>query len=468
MKTMKLAKVRIDHRPSDAMLSIGDDGFNHDSELAIGTNGTITLLYRITVTGDAGAGYAVTDENATWVGGAEMEGTLPDTGAAPGTEKAKIYVTKTFTADDIVNNRFVNTAADKASDETTDPSEVSESDYTKVTRTFHVEYLNGIDGTVLAEFDVPKGESTPLIGWNDWVNPVTKDLTFIALWAPNTGTEYTVEHYWQNADGTYADEPEQVVTLHGTTGEHVTAGTIAREHYTVGGVLPEADIAADGSTVLKVYYARASYTVTYENGVNGTVFENQTYSVIYESATPAFDGTPTRTGFNFVGWSPAVADIVTGTVTYVAQWQAEVPAPEDSTNGTTELADNPTLAPAPTPAPAPAAPAAAVATPVGPAISGAAPVADITVDDDANPLAAQPEVVIDDDENALAAFDTSSCWVHFWMFIGLAVSLIYGAAVALRRNKHTHDNNDFGKTILGKEENPEGAYLPRGARQMMQ
>ena len=65
------------------------------------------------------------------------------------------------------------------------------------------------------------------------------------------------------------------------------------------------------------------YTVTYTDGVeNEEVFADQVYSDLRkDSATPAFDGTPTRTGYTFAGWEPEVAETVTQTVTYVAKWE---------------------------------------------------------------------------------------------------------------------------------------------------
>lgn len=65
------------------------------------------------------------------------------------------------------------------------------------------------------------------------------------------------------------------------------------------------------------------YTVTYTDGVeNEEVFADQVYSDLRkDSATPAFNGTPTRTGYTFAGWEPEVAATVTQTVTYVAKWE---------------------------------------------------------------------------------------------------------------------------------------------------
>lgn len=65
------------------------------------------------------------------------------------------------------------------------------------------------------------------------------------------------------------------------------------------------------------------FTVTYTDGVDGAAFADQTYTVKEGGATPAFDGTPTREGYVFLGWEPKVAETVTGDATYVATWELE-------------------------------------------------------------------------------------------------------------------------------------------------
>ncbi len=69
------------------------------------------------------------------------------------------------------------------------------------------------------------------------------------------------------------------------------------------------------------------YTVTYKDGANGTVFADDVHSNLNaNAATPAFvGGTPTRTGYVFTGWNPAVAATVTGNATYTAVWEAAQP-----------------------------------------------------------------------------------------------------------------------------------------------
>ena len=66
-----------------------------------------------------------------------------------------------------------------------------------------------------------------------------------------------------------------------------------------------------------------TFTVTYTDGADGTVFPNQVYRNLPSgAATPAFNGTPERKGYTFAGWNPAVAGTVTADVTYAAQWEA--------------------------------------------------------------------------------------------------------------------------------------------------
>ena len=67
------------------------------------------------------------------------------------------------------------------------------------------------------------------------------------------------------------------------------------------------------------------YTVTYTDGVDGVeIFKDQVYADLTAgTATPKFNGTPTRVGYFFAGWNPAVTATVTGNVTYTASWKVD-------------------------------------------------------------------------------------------------------------------------------------------------
>lgn len=77
----------------------------------------------------------------------------------------------------------------------------------------------------------------------------------------------------------------------------------------------------NGWTNLYAVWEKNTYTVTYTDGVNSEAFADQVYTAKYEDATPAFEGTPTRADYKFLGWEPTVAETVTENATYVAQWE---------------------------------------------------------------------------------------------------------------------------------------------------
>lgn len=88
------------------------------------------------------------------------------------------------------------------------------------------------------------------------------------------------------------------------------------------------------------------YTVTYTDGVGEEVFKDQVYTNLRKGAdTPAFDGgTPTRKGYNFTNWLPAVAETVTEDATYTAQWTKDSSqwfnVKYDANGGTGTVSDN--------------------------------------------------------------------------------------------------------------------------------
>ncbi|MGC4020354.1 MAG: InlB B-repeat-containing protein [Muricomes sp.] len=79
----------------------------------------------------------------------------------------------------------------------------------------------------------------------------------------NGDTEYKVEHYLQNlsGDGYSLKDTEN---LKGTTGTEVAASAKDYPGFTFDGNIASGKVAGDGSLVLKLYYTRNSYQVSYE------------------------------------------------------------------------------------------------------------------------------------------------------------------------------------------------------------
>lgn len=143
-------------------------------------------------------------------------------------------------------------------------------------QTFTVTYKDGVAGKAFQDqsYTVPSGSATPafngtpyLAGYvfTDWApavaTTVTANATYIATWKLDT-----------NNNGKPDDEEER-------------------------------------------------YTVTYTDGAGGKAFADQVYpGLLSGTSTPKFDGTPVRSGYVFIGWSPVWSGTVTGNVTYTATW----------------------------------------------------------------------------------------------------------------------------------------------------
>ena len=108
-----LQKQRLTEAPDGVTVPAG---INYDNTVVfVGDNASnVTLLYKLIVTGTEGAAYKVTDENATWVGGDPLVGTIAD-----GKTEAVIYVAKTFTKGDVANGKLVNNATLESNDNNT-------------------------------------------------------------------------------------------------------------------------------------------------------------------------------------------------------------------------------------------------------------------------------------------------------------------------------------------------------------
>ena len=156
---------------------------------------------------------------------------------------------------------------------------------------------------------------------------VLTDLTMTPEAGGTTPSEkYTVTY----TDGVDSEEifKDQTYTVEAGKGTPAFNGTPARDGYKFTGWTPAV---ADTVTRNATYTAQwekltpvETFTVTYTDGVdNEEIFKDQTYTVESGKATPAFNGTPTRKGYTFAGWKPAVAATVTSNATYEATWKSD-------------------------------------------------------------------------------------------------------------------------------------------------
>ena len=97
----------------------------------------------------------------------------------------------------------------------------------------------------------------------------------------------------------------------------------------------------DNMTVYAQWKVNTTYTVTYKDGVDGAAFRDQTTTGLHSGdPTPAFSGTPTRSGYTFTGWQPSVAATVTDNAVYTAQWAKNSSSSGHSTRYTLHYESN--------------------------------------------------------------------------------------------------------------------------------
>ena len=113
---------------------------------------------------------------------------------------------------------------------------------------------------------------------------------------------------------------DQVLTLYWVT------NSLGKGSWKIKSTIPGSEYAGNITSavanLIKVNL-KLERTVVYTDGVSGEAFDNQTYTVRNGEATPVFTGTPTREGYNFLGWEPKVAEKVYEDATYTAQWEVK-------------------------------------------------------------------------------------------------------------------------------------------------
>ena len=166
--------------------------------------------------------------------------------------------------------------------------------------------------------------------WSNWSElPETmpaENITVTGSYSAATDTIYTVRHFLQNVeDDEYTEDAKAAQELRGTTGEPTSAQI---KNYPGFMVRPfhQDIIAANGSTVVKIYYDRNKYNITYQ--ITGEYFKAEKYAeqteVKYETPLSLIKDDMTKAGYVWSEWSelpkrmPAEDVTVTGSYSAAA------------------------------------------------------------------------------------------------------------------------------------------------------
>ncbi|WP_413523295.1 InlB B-repeat-containing protein [Lactococcus raffinolactis] len=131
-------------------------------------------------------------------------------------------------------------------------------------------------------------------------------------------------------DGTFrfyqTAAPNSEYDLTNSPGYDADAGSVVSASFTI-------DATNDPTgKIVTVKNTKYKFNITYTKGNHGDFNDNVFTGRVINSMTPSFSGTlgadgvspKGETGYTFTGWSPAVANTVTATVTYTAQWAPTV------------------------------------------------------------------------------------------------------------------------------------------------
>ena len=191
------------------------------------------------------------------------------------------------------------------------------------------------------EFNGYTGDGIGQDGNGNWCLTVRGGASYTAQWLPSRDIAYRVEHYVKRVGGEgyllYDGEGAVEYRYDGTTGQEITAAAIAAIvkldapglHYDQAATEAKnvgLTIGADGKTILKIYYDRAGYTVSFRE-TDGTLIDEKPY---VHGAKVAEPNAPVKQGYTFAGWFTDTAcenaysfnTKLTGSLTLYAKWVA--------------------------------------------------------------------------------------------------------------------------------------------------
>ena len=176
-------------------------------------------------------------------------------------------------------------------------------------RLYTVKFNTGAGSSVETQY-VPKGgfateptstrQGYTLVGWSyDFSTPITKNVIITAKWQANTDTPYKVEYYLENIEN---DEYTlvEIQNLRGTTATAVSAEKKEYDFYTLDteSSTIRANILADGTLVLRLYYLRDTHTIYNENPEAGKI----SLSGEFKHGEYVSLGATEYEGYEFLGW----------------------------------------------------------------------------------------------------------------------------------------------------------------------
>ena len=202
--------------------------------------------------------------------------------------------------------------------------------------TIHATVSTNFNAPIVAPETAPTRTGYDFLGWaksrdgspinGSLGNLTTEGDSYYAIWTPSE-RDYFVDYYIEDVDGTYVKADDFTVTRTGTVGATVSVTAEDKAQHIETGFVYDANasaltetgtIPAEGDLHLAIYISRVASTYksvvdgveTYLNA-DGTACADQSESgramIKYGTAISA-PADPTKEGFTFAGWTPAVGE----------------------------------------------------------------------------------------------------------------------------------------------------------------
>ena len=205
--------------------------------------------------------------------------------------------------------------------------------------------------------DAATAEFTDIASISNLSENNNAEITFYAVWVEGEPVDYTVEYYLQTEDLSSYKKSDNYKTLQNIANQEVSATPDSIEGFTFDEANNEnvtsGIVAEDGTLVLKLYYNRNKYTITFDKNNESATGEMEPQTFYYDVSATLSANSFTYTGHVFTGWaktadateadftdSNSVSNLVTennGNITLYAVWVEGEPASIDEL--TVKIAD---------------------------------------------------------------------------------------------------------------------------------
>ena len=178
-----------------------------------------------------------------------------------------------------------------------------------------------VEQNVIPAVNAPTKKGDTFLGWTPTIMGASGNVTYVAQWK-NSVVKYDITFNPNGGKFTDGSTSNKVVTV--KAGEIPSMSAPIKDGYTFKGWTPEITAATKNTTYTAVWEKNKVYYDVAFDANGGQFSDGKTIitSKVEEGVKPTLPEEPTRDGYIFKGWNPAVTEIEKNT-NYLAIWEKE-------------------------------------------------------------------------------------------------------------------------------------------------